>query len=275
MRHVLSTHLFVQQRLTVALLDRILKRGFREIELFCARQHLDYLNQGQIEELKYWFRDSQMQVHSMHAPLFRDDVWGRSGPGAVISITETSKVKRIAATDEIKRALEIADAIPFRYLIQHIGASEEEYDPSKLEAAFNSLDELTVFAKQLGVEILLENIPNGHSSASRLNAFLETTHLPLSFCFDTGHAHLGDGVENEFAKMKQRIRSTHVHDNDGEDDSHGFPNAGQGSIDWKAAMELLRSCPDETPLLLELREDPEMEDPLGEVERCFERLESL
>ena len=44
MRRVLSTYLFAEQRLTVALLDRILRRGIEQIEIFCARQHLDYHN---------------------------------------------------------------------------------------------------------------------------------------------------------------------------------------------------------------------------------------
>jgi hypothetical protein len=125
MRRALSTHLFANHRLTVALLDRILHSGVSDIEIFCARQHLDYRNRSQIDELGHWFRDADMRLHSMHAPMFSDDCWGRTGPQAVISITERSKVKRIAAADEIRRALEVADVIPFRYLIQHIGVGEE------------------------------------------------------------------------------------------------------------------------------------------------------
>ena len=33
-----------------------------------------------------------------------------------------------------------------------------------MDAAFSALEELIVFARQRGVEILLENIPNGFSS---------------------------------------------------------------------------------------------------------------
>ena len=280
MRHILSTHLFVQHRLTVALLDRIQRSGIREIELFCARQHLDYHNPSQIAELKHWFDDSELKVHSMHSPMFSDDIWGRSGPQSVLSLTEISKIKRIVVTDEIKRAVEIADTVPFRYLIQHIGVPDEEYELSKIDAAFNCLDEIVVFAKQLDVEVLLENIPNEFSSAQRLRSFLDTTHLPLHFSFDTGHAHLNGGVEKEFLLMKDLIRSTHVHDNDGESDSHLFPlpdgptQGGEGAIDWTETMRLLRSIGQQAPLLLELREDPEMENPLDEVRRTFDRLES-
>ena len=262
--------------MTVALLDRILKSGIDEVEFFCARQHLDYHNRAQIDELRHWFGDSEMKLHSVHSPLFSDDSWGRSGPRSVVSITETSRARRIEVTDEIKRVIEIADSIPFRYLIQHIGMDEQEYDEAKAEAAFNCLDELIVFGKQLGVEVLVENIPNVFSSAQRLCTFLESTHLPLSFCFDTGHAQIAGDIESEFALMKDRIRSTHIHDNDGEDDAHLFPMlAEEGSIDWKPTMDLLRSLPADVPLVMELREDEKMKSVLDEARNSMDRLEEL
>src|SRR5882757_9261611 len=126
MDHVLSTHLFVNHRLTTASLDRISQAGVTAVEIFCARQHLDYQNRAQLDELGHWFRDSKLKLHSLHSPMYNDDVWGKTGPNAVINICETSKPKRIQMTDEIKRALEVAEQIPFRYLIQHIGVLAEE-----------------------------------------------------------------------------------------------------------------------------------------------------
>ena len=276
MRHVVSTHIFVQHRLTVALLDRIAKSGVGEIEIFCARQHIDYRNRVQIEELAHWFRDSDLKVHSIHSPMFSDTIWGRSGPNAVINICEADKGKRIAATDEIKRALEIAEMIPFRYLVQHIGVGDEEYHERKLEAAFSSLEDICIFAGNRKVQCLVENIPNGLSTSEHLLQFVNSTHLPVDFVFDTGHAHMMESVERAFAAMKDRIRSTHVHDNDGVNDTHVFPNTEvPGGIDWKQTMELLRSGKDnQYPLLLELREVPDMEHPLDEIRRVFDWLES-
>jgi sugar phosphate isomerase/epimerase len=160
-------------------------------------------------------------------------------------------------------------------MIQHLGVGGEEYDERKLDAAFSSLEELMLFARQRGVSILLENIPNSLSSAERLVHFLELTHLDLNFVFDTGHANIGNGIEPEFDIMKDRIRSTHVHDNDGKNDSHLFPFlADGGTIDWKKTMSLLRSRDAQYPLLLELREVPEMTNPLEQVNRVFDRLEA-
>lgn len=276
MKHVLSTHLFVNHRLTTVWLEKIWNAGIPAVEIFCARQHLDYLNKAQINELGHWFRDAELKLHSLHSPMYNDDVWGRSGPQSVITITEPIKAKRIAMTDEIKRALEIAETIPFKFLIQHIGVGEEEYDEKKLDSAFTSLEELSLFARQRGVEILLENIPNRLSTATRLNAFLDYTHLDLQYVFDTGHANLERGVEEEFEVMKDRIASTHIHDNDGEKDSHLFPTLSQGgTIDWKKVMPMLASRGDQYPLLLELKENPEFPNALDSVKKIFENLEQL
>ncbi|MEQ1946356.1 MAG: sugar phosphate isomerase/epimerase family protein [Bryobacteraceae bacterium] len=275
MKRALSTYLLVNHRLTTVWLDRIWDAGIPLVEFFCARQHFDYHNRAQITELGYWFRDSPLKIHSLHAPLYNDDCWGRTGPDAVVDITEPVKAKRIKVVDEIKRALEVAETIPFQYLVQHMGNSGAEFSERSADAAFASLEELNVFARQRGVEVLLENIPNSLSSAERLLMFLEYTHLDLNFCFDTGHAHLHEGIENAYRRMKPRIRSTHVHDNNGVDDNHIFPIVGEGGkIDWQRAMETLRSEPDQYPLLLELREIEGLENPLDQVRRAFESLES-
>lgn len=276
MQHVLSTHLFVNQRLTTAWLSRILQAGIPAVEIFCARQHLDYRDRAQIGELAHWFRDSELIVHSLHSPMYNDDVWGRSGPHAVIDITEPLKGKRLTMVDEIKRALEIAETVPFRYLIQHIGVSGQEYDERRLDAAFTSLEEISVFAKQRGVEVLIENTPNALSSAERLVQFMAQTHLKLGFCLDVGHAHMNEGVQQAYELLQDRIRSTHLHDNDGKSDSHLFPLlAEEGSIDWKRTMSLLRRRPEQYPLLLELRDSPNFPQPFEIARQIFDRLESL
>jgi sugar phosphate isomerase/epimerase len=276
MLRVLSTHLFVNHRLTVATLSRIQSAGIPAVEIFCARQHLDYLNKSQIAEMGHWFRDSELKLHSIHLPMYDDEYWGRSGPQSVLNISGRTKAERIKTVDEIKRALEVAELIPLKYAVQHLGAPDQEYNDWALEAAFSSLDELRSFANQRGVELLLENIPNGLSSAERLRYFLGVTHLDMGFVFDIGHANIMQGVEHEFELMKDRIRSLHVHDNNGKEDKHLFPMVAEGgTVDWKKTMALLRSRPGQYPLLLELKEVPGMEHPLDEVNRVFDRLEGL
>ena len=273
MQHVLSTHLFLRNRLTTVWLERIWSAGFSGVEIFCARQHVDYRDRAQIAELGHWFRDSTLTMHSLHAPLFSDDLGERAGPHALIDITEPVKSRRLAAVDETKRAIEIAEDVPFRYLICHLGILEQEMDEKRWDSGFASLEELKVFAGQRGVEILLENIPNALSSAERLNQFLAITHLNLGYCFDVGHAHMARGIAYEFDLMKERIKSTHIHDNDGKVDSHLFP--GYGTVDWAKTMNLLHSRDDQFALLLELSDVASMEHPIDEARRAMAKLEEL
>lgn len=275
MIHALSTHLFVNHRLTTSWLEKIQHAGIPSVEVFCARQHLDYNNREQVTELAHWFRDSELKLFSLHAPMYTDDVWGRTGPNSIVTITEFVKAKRVGMVDEIKRAIDLAEQIPFRYLVQHLGVGGEEFDERKFDAAFSSLDELMVFAKQRGVEILLENIPNELASAERLVYFLNETHLNAGFCLDIGHANMNEGVEAAFELMKDRLRSTHVHDNDGKEDKHLHPLSEGGTVDWKRAMELLRSRGDQFPLMLELKESPECKNPIETAAEIFDRLEKL
>jgi sugar phosphate isomerase/epimerase len=277
MQRALSTYLLVNHRLSNVLLDHIWQAGIPLVEIFCARQHLDYHNRAQIDELGHWFRDSELKLHALHSPLHTDEYAGRSGPQTVINITEPVKSKRIPMLDEIKRALEVAETIPFPYLIQHIGVTGQEYDERYVDAAFTALEEISLFARQRGVEVLLENTPNALASAERLLVFLNTTHLTLNVCLDVGHAHMNEGIESAYRSLKDRIRSTHVHDNNGKEDLHLFPTLaeGQGSIDWRQTMQLLRSQEDRYPLLLELREVPDMGPPFNTLRKLFDTLENL
>jgi sugar phosphate isomerase/epimerase len=94
----------------------------------------------------------------------------------------------------------------------------------------------------------------------------------VGVCFDFGHAHLEGSVSTAFEILRNHIRSTHVHDNKKDKDSHLWP--GGGSIDWKEAMELLRSAPQTPPLLLELGEDEKV-NALEKLPETFEKLEAI
>ena len=172
----------------------IQQAGIPAVEIFCARQHLDYRDKAQIAELGHWFRDSELKLHSLHSPMYNDEIWGRSGPHAVVTITEPVKSKRLQMVDEIKRALEIAEMIPFRYLIQHIGRERRRVRRAQGGRGLRARSKSSACSpRQRGVEILLENIPNELSSAERLLQFDELTHLGLNFVFDTGHANMKRG----------------------------------------------------------------------------------
>jgi sugar phosphate isomerase/epimerase len=272
MLKAVSTYLYVKERLHPGILDGLLRSGVQAIEIFAARQHLDYANRkAHVKEIAEWFRGSGIPLNSVHAPLYADYEWGRAGAPPV-NIASTDRAGRIEAMDEVKRALEIAEQIPFRFLVQHLGIGNESFDEKKFEAAMTSIEHLRAFAKPLGVRILLENIPNELSTPDRLVEMIRGAHFDdVGVCFDFGHAHLMSSVREAFEILRNYIRSTHVHDNAKDKDTHLWP--GAGTIDWKEAMELLRSAPLTPPVLLELEWDEKV-NPLEKFEAAFEKLET-
>ncbi|MBA3915879.1 MAG: sugar phosphate isomerase/epimerase [Acidobacteriales bacterium] len=251
MRKAMSTLVYAKERLHSGLLDGLVRGGAQAIEIFAARQHIDYANRRQhVKEIAEWFRNSGVPLHSVHAPMFSDYEMGRGGSPA-LNIASLDRGERVRAMDEIKRALEIAEQIPFRFLIQHIGVAGDEFDDRKLDSAMTSVEHLRAFAKPLGVRLLLENIPNELTTPEQLLLFLRTTHFDdVGICFDFGHAHLAGDLPAAFEQLRDHIHSTHVHDNARDLDSHRWP--GDGTIDWKQAIELLRGAPNVPPLLLEV-----------------------
>jgi len=277
LQRALSSRLFVNHRLTTAMLDKLSRASVPAVEIYCARQHFDYQNRAQIAELGHWFRDSDLELLSLHAPVYTDDVWGVSGPQAFINISEPVKSRRMAMVDEIKRALEVAETIPFRFLVQHLGGNDEEYDERKVDAAFSSLEEICLFAKQRGVDVLIENTPGAMTTSERLRIFLEQTHLDLHFCFDVPNAHLSESIESAFSSMRDRIRSVHIHDCDAKGKVHLFPETpgSGGVIDWSSVMPLLATRAGQYPFVLELNEVPDLATPLESAIRVFEKLETM
>jgi sugar phosphate isomerase/epimerase len=273
MQRVLSTYRYVRQSLNASLLAEISRAGIRNIEIFCAQPHFNYGDPRAIRDLANALQEYGLALHSLHAPTQRDLAPGRES-GFPISISDPERVRRLDAVDEVKRALEVAERVPFLYLIQHIGNNRQAADGRSFDAAFNSLEHLVVFAKHRGVTIALENTPGEFGSAASLQQFIKETHLKgLRFCFDIGHAHIESGVAASLEAMQGRIITTHLHDNHGEKDEHLLP--GEGTVDWDAALKTLRANPEELPLVLELKEKAAGEPSLDEVCAAFDKLEEM
>ena len=52
--------------------------------------------------------------------------------------------------------------------------------------------------------------------------------------------------------MRDRVATTHIHDNHGEKDEHLLPY--EGTIDWDAALGAFAGAPEPLALVLELKE---------------------
>ena len=269
---VLSTHLFLKQRLHPGLLEIAMRAGAQGVEIFAARQHFDYTSRDHIAELANWFASNPVEPFSMHAPMFPDREMGRAGAPAV-NVVHPEKSRRIDAMDEIKRALESAEHIPFKKLVVHLGEKMDSWSMRTMEYATTALEHLGAFSKPLGVRVLIENLTSDATTPEHLMTILDMAHLDhIGVCLDLGHAHIAPGIAEAIGTLGNRITELHVHDNHGVRDEHLWP--GDGTIDWPATVEVLKTLPNPPAAVLEIGYD--LNDAPGvipeKIQRAFEKL---
>jgi sugar phosphate isomerase/epimerase len=283
MQKVLSTYLFVSHKLTPELLTQISENGFSALEVFCSRAHFDYGSKQEIQALASALEANRMTLSSLHAPTSRDLSATRES-GTPLSICEVERVRRIEAMDELKRAIDVSEDLPFSRMVLHMGGTRETPDPRKRDAAFSSLEHLVLHAHHAGVTLVMENTNSEMGDPAYLRSFVDETRLTgLRFNFDIGHAHLADGpaeerLEKSFAPLRELTASVHLHDNHAEKDEHLPPY--DGTIDWSAAIPLLKTAPPEDlPVVLELKEKfgadaPSPAEQLAAARAAFDKFEN-
>jgi len=267
---VLSTHLFLKQRLHPGILETAARSGAQGVEIFAARQHFDYTSREHVSEMAGWFASNPLLPWSMHAPLWPDREMGRAGAPAV-NLVHSEKSRRIEAMDEIKRALEIAEHIHIQKLICHLGENFDSFSMRLLEYATTALEHLGAFAKPLGVRVLVENLTRDAASPEHLMTILDMAHLDqIDVCLDLGHAHIAPGTAEAIGILAKRIAQVHIHDNHAVRDEHLWP--GDGTIDWTGTLDALKSLPAPPAAVLEIGyglDDPSTTIP-GRIQRAFE-----
>ena len=249
MQRLLSTYLFVNRKLTAALVGEAARAGVSAIELFCSRGHFDYRSAEEAHELAGWLAGNNLTLHSIHSPTTRDFHLTRES-GAPLSICDPERLRRQEAVDEIKRALDLVEHIPFRYCVQHVARLRDVPDERRWDAAFSSLEHLSLSQRQRGVTIAIENTLGEIWRLPRTSAFSGTD---SPYEREDLLRHRTRPPRGRRLKAPEIVRdfvaTTHLHDNRGERDDHLLPY--EGTIDWSATLAAL---PPEAPIVLELKE---------------------
>jgi sugar phosphate isomerase/epimerase len=196
----ISTHVFFQHRLHPGLLDALAAAGAQTIEVFAARHHFDYTDAPAVRELAAWFRSNDVRA-VLHQPIYiseggRDFTsadaaqWSRHvAPN--LDLIAAEKSRRIAAMDEVKRAIESAEQVPFAAIVLHLGLKDAAWDEPALERSLTAIEHLKAFAAPLGVRLLLQNLQNEVATPEHLLTILKAGHFDsVGVCLDVGHLHL-------------------------------------------------------------------------------------
>lgn len=268
----LSTYLFRQQSLGARQLEEIASVGFTSIEIYGDRGHFDYTNTSQLREIAQWAGSAETRISALHAPVSREP--HGSSPHSLVSISFLDRQRRQDSMDEIKRALETAEYMPIPHLIVHLGVDGEEFDLRKFDAAMTSLEHLCLFAKQRGVQVLIENSASDLSSPQRLKQFFTHTHLRgVDVCLDTGHAQLEGGVMAAVETLGKAISVVHLSDNNGALDDHLLPL--NGAVPWQDFLGALAGAAPGAVRTIEARAQEGGKPPLEQARASREQLQEL
>jgi sugar phosphate isomerase/epimerase len=249
--------------------------------VFAARHHFDYTGSQAVREVASWFRSNDVRA-VLHQPIYLPDrgraalsvdteQWSRHVAPS-LDLISRDKGHRIAAMDEVKRALECAEQIPFAAAVLHLGLKDSKWDESALEYSLTAIEHLKTFAGPLGLKLMLENLANDVATPEHLIYILRTGHFDnLGVCLDVGHLHLmqpiepavDSGVAEALEVLSGRVEQVHVHDNRGAfapmgtrsdsadmKDEHLWP--GEGSMHWEAVLGSLAALPDAVVGVMEI-----------------------
>jgi sugar phosphate isomerase/epimerase len=269
----ISTHLFHEHRLSRDHLVHIAAHGFEAVEVFATRPHFDYKSAEAIAELAEWLSDTQLTLHSVHAPIVERLHNGRwIGPFSNASSDETRRRQAVAETEA---AIAVAAHIPYRYLVLHLGVPTTQQlnaSDNTPGAARRSVEEIANAAARVNVRVAVEVMPNALSDAATLATLVEEEldGLDVGVCLDYGHAHLMGDLGEAIEELSGHLWTTHVHDNNGKEDDHLTPYAG--TIDWDVAMMETQKIGYDGALMFEVADTG---NPLDVIKRCTKARERL
>lgn len=250
--------------------------GFTSVELFATRSHFDYHAAAPMRDLRSWLANTGQALHSVHAPIvesYREGTWGRSFSNAVVDAAARQETMR-----EAEAALRIADVVPFRYLVVHLGVPDALVPGSghnSRDAAQRSVEQLHALVARHGVTLALEVIPNALSSVDALfNLIDDELDAPdIGVCLDYGHAFLMGDVADAIEAASGHLVTTHIHDNDGRKDLHLVPF--EGHIDWSTVAMTTQKVGYEGVWMMELADTGNSAAVLRRAEAAARRLEAL
>jgi sugar phosphate isomerase/epimerase len=275
-RFGVSTHLFHDFKLDREHLVEIAAHGFECIEVFATRTHFDYHDSVAVRSLAEWLEDTRLVLNSMHAPITTSLINGEWGEPFSTAATDANLRQRAIA--EAEAALAVAQTIPYRYLVVHLGVPDSlkpAATDNNRDAVRRSIETLCDIGQKVGVKLAIEVIPNSLSSAETLVTLIENDFdgADIGICMDVGHAFimgdLGDAIET----CAEHLVTTHLHDNKRKTDDHLTP--GEGSIDWPATLMALQKVGYEGAWMFEVANTSNPKTVLGKTEKARRRFDDL
>ncbi|MBV7328275.1 sugar phosphate isomerase/epimerase [Chloroflexi bacterium TSY] len=243
-------------------------------------QHADWLieNQRDLEiqdALSPEVLDSDWRHLVKEARAALDGYTGRMGVhGPFLGLTIMSKDPKMRAlvVDRFQQSLDFGAELGATHMVVHspfafFGSPFHPHSvkhglTTQIAETRNTFDPIVAAAEKIGCILVLENIYDTNPAA--LRALVEAYDSPyVRRSLDVGHAFVkhayGGGPTPDLWVLEAGKFLAHLHlqDTDGELDRHWMP--GKGNINWYALFEALKTLEQNPRLILELRNDGEIE----------------
>jgi len=232
-------------------LEKIANAGYLNVEIWADKAHLDPIIAPDILMIKNLFRNLSLQVHSLHAPF--------SG----VNIAALDEEYRKCSLSLIKKSIEFCSELEGKIVVVHPHINGVFFNPEDemkiIGRIKESLNEIAIFAKKMGVKIAVENVPKLEgwsfgSNVSKLWKLIEEINNDnLGLCLDTGHFFVKGANSNLSASIlhcSKYLTALHIQDTDGKRDRHWLP--GEGIIDWPKFFKTLKTVNYQGMLTLEI-----------------------
>lgn len=212
------------------------------------------------EPLRRQVADAGFTVHSAHG------CWGGQSIRAPrVDLGDVDPRTHSASIADLKQCVDWLAEAGGTFLVVHPGGlSEPQQFEARRDALARGLIALADHARGTGVTICVENMPRGVYPGSRMGDLAalvaEIDRPEIALALDTGHAQITSTARGETLDAGAWLKTTHVHDNDGRQDSHLPP--GFGRVDWEGWISALDEIEYRGPVMLEcirhLRQNPEI-----------------
>jgi len=165
------------------------------------------------------------------------------GPFGYTGIWDLDDAERRKVLDEQRRHLEASAESGARLYVVHPDwrPGVEARDPAVVRQLERSFDTLREWRDELGVEVVVENMPGAGMSHFTHPGDLDLRGLGL--ILDAGHASISGCLDDWLDDPHAPLRHVHLHDNHGEgDDDDPHLGLGGGVIDVAAVMAAAREA---------------------------------
>jgi len=221
-------------------LRRIAEAGFTHVH-WCHQWNTDFVySRSEIDQIGRWLRTYHLTLLDLHASAGAEKAW-----------LAPEEYRRLAGLELVSNRIEMAARLGGEVIILHVPAAPADRDAATAFWSIlrHSVDALRPVSRASGVRIAIENAGRGQlPTLARLLDLYEPDFLGL--CYDSGHGNVAGNGLDYLDRLRHRLLSVHLHDNDGTADQHR--PVFTGTVDWNRLSDVLARSSYQKPLSFEL-----------------------